>query len=100
MPEGNYARMNLEEVLKSQALWEQDLADLMHAKIWSERQFWWTCGCILRGPRQQINRIEDAVDALEVTGRARGGHLRPGCSWPRRLQFERDETECLGLRAA
>jgi hypothetical protein len=72
----------------------------MHAKVWSERQFLLAVGMRSARARRQINRIEDAVDALEVTGRARGGHLRPGCSWSRRLQLERDETERLGLRAA
>jgi hypothetical protein len=76
------------------------LADLMHAKVWSERQFLVDVRMRSARARRQINRIEDAVDALEVTGRARGGHLRPGCSWSRWLQLERDETERLGLRAA
>jgi hypothetical protein len=76
------------------------LADLMHARVRSERQFLVDVRMRSARARRQMNRIEDAVDALEVTGRARGGHLRPGCSWSRRLQLERDETERLGLRAA
>ena len=31
-----------------------NLTDLMHTKIWSEHQFWWTCGCILRGPVSRL----------------------------------------------
>jgi hypothetical protein len=67
-----------------------DLADLMHANVWSEDQFLVDVRMRSARARRQINRIEDAVDALEVTGRARGGHLRPGCSGSRRLQLERD----------
>ena len=62
-----------------------NLADFMHAKVWSERQFLLDVRVRSARARRQLNRIEDAVDALEVTGRARGGHLRPGCSWSRRL---------------
>src|SRR3979490_2363199 len=60
----------------------------MHANERSEGQFLMDVRMRSARARRQINRIEDAVDALEETGRARGGHLRPGCSWSSLLQLE------------